>query len=84
MRSLNWSLSAIAITEAECTKIMASILISVLAKLQIVSTIKRDVLYGPVYLQCMGFKSFYTLLGAIYCSIMIQICNIDTDLGRLL
>ena len=57
---------------------------SVLAKMQIVSTIKRHVLYGPIHLQGMGFKNLYTLLGAIHCSILVQFYNSDTDLGKLL
>ena len=84
MRSLSWPLLTIPITDTECTKIMESSLISVLDKLEIISTIKRNVLYSFVHLQGMGFKNLYILPGATQCSIMIQLYNTDTDLGILL
>ena len=67
----------------ECTKIIAPILINVFAKLQIVSTIKRDALSSTIHLQGMGFH-LYTLLVTTHCLIMIQFYNTDTDLRRLL
>ena len=84
MRSLNYPLPANTITEKECAHIMAPILISVLAKMKIVSTIKRDVIYGPVHLQGMGFKMLNTQLGANHCTLLVQFYGTDTDLGRLL
>ena len=53
MRLLNWSLPAITISEEECTHTMAPIIKYVLAKMQIVTSIKRDVIYGPIHLQGM-------------------------------
>ena len=58
MRSLNWPLPAVTLTEAECTHTMAPVIKSVLTKMQIVNTIKRHILYGPIHLQGMGFKSY--------------------------
>ena len=84
MRSLIYPLPAITLIEAECTHIMAPILKYVLNKLQIVSTIKRDVIYGPVFFQGMGMKTLYTLLGAIHCSFMVQFLRDYIDLVRLL
>ena len=45
MRSLNWLLSTITLTEEECTHIMAPVIKCVLAKKLNVSTIKRDILF---------------------------------------
>ena len=84
MRSLNWPLPAVALTETECTHTMAPVIKSVLEKKQIVCTIKRHVLYGPVHLQGMRFKNVYTLLGAAHCSILVQFYNSATDLVKLL
>jgi len=84
MRSLIYALPAVTLLEEECTKIMVPILKNVLNKLQIVTTIKRDVLYGPTIYQGMGLKNLYTLMGAIHCSLMVQFYRTDTDLGHLL
>ena len=51
MRSLIYALPAVILLEEECTNIMVPILQNVLNKLQIVTTIKRDVLYGPTIYQ---------------------------------
>ena len=83
-RSLNWSLPAVTISETECNHIMAPIIKNVLAKLQIVSTIKRDVIYGPIHLQGMGLKNLYTQLGAMHISLLLQFYGSDTDLGRMI
>ena len=84
MRLLNWSLPAITISEEECTHTMAPIIKYVLAKMQIVTSIKRDVIYGPIHLQRMGFKNLYTQIGAMHISLLLQFYDTDTDLGRLL
>ena len=63
---------------------MAPIIKNVLAKLQIVGTIKRDVIYGPIHLQGMGFKHLYSQIGAMHISLLIQFHDTDTDLGRML
>ena len=84
MRSLVYALPAVTLTEEECTSIMAPILKNVLNKLQIVTTIKRDVLYGPTTYQGMGLSNLYTLMGAIHCTLLVQFYRTDTDLGHLL
>ena len=84
MRSLIYPLPDVTLTEVECRHIMAPILKYVLNKLQLVSTISRDVIYGPVAFQDMGMKNLYTMLGAIHCSIMVQFFRTHTDMGHLL
>ena len=56
----------------------------ILAKLQVVRSIKRDVIYGPIHLQGMGMKNLYTPVGAMYLSLLLQFYDTDTDLGKLL
>ena len=63
---------------------MAPILKKILAKLQIVTSIKRDVIYGPIHLHGMGFKNLYAQIGAMRISLLVQFYDTDTDLGRLL
>ena len=63
---------------------MAPILKNVLNKLQIVTTIKRDVLYGPTTFQVMGLCNLYTLMGVIHCALMVHFFRTDTDLDNLL
>ena len=63
---------------------MAPILKSMLNKLQIVTTIKRDVLYGSTTFQEMGLRDLYTLMGSIHCALMVQFFRTNTDLGHLL
>ena len=63
---------------------MVLIIKNVLSKLQVMRYIKRDVIYGPVYLQVMRYKNLYTLLGATHLSLVAQFFNTDTDLGRLI
>ena len=84
MRSLNWPLPAVTLTKTECTHIMTLVIKSVLAKMKVVSIIKRHVLYGQIHIQGMGSKNLYTLLGEIHCSILVQFYNSATDLGKLL
>ena len=72
MRSLRYSLPAITITEKEYTHIMTPILASVLGKMKIVPTIKRDVIYDLLHLQGMGLKKLYTLLKATHLMLMTQ------------
>ena len=51
MRSLIYALPAVMLTEEECTSIMSPILKNMLNKLQILSTIKSNVLYVPTTFQ---------------------------------
>ena len=60
---------------------MAPDICHVLSKLKIVKKIKRKVIYGPTYMQGMGIKSLYTLLGAVYLALIVQLYDTDTDLG---
>lgn len=48
IRSLNWPLPVIALSKKECIYIMAPIIKQVLAKLKVVSTIKRKFIYRPI------------------------------------
>ena len=84
MRSLIYALPAVTLTEEQCTNIMAPILKNVLNKLQIFTTIKRDVLYGPTTFQGIGLRNLYTLMGALHCALMVQFFRTKTDLGHLL
>ena len=68
MCPLNYPLPTITITEKECSYMMTSILTtSVPAKIKIVRTIKRNIIYGTVHLQGMGLKKLSTQPGAIQC-----------------
>ena len=84
MRSLVYALPAVTLTEEQCTNIMAPILKNVINKLQIITTVKRDVLYGPTTFQGMSLRNLYTLMGEIHCALMVQFFMTETDLGHLL
>ena len=60
---------------------MAPILTNVLAKLQVMRHIKRDVIYGPKHLKGMGFKNVYSLLGVTHVFLILQFYNINKYLG---
>ena len=47
MKTLQYPLPTLHLTKSECTKIMYPILCSLLGKMKIVRTIKREILYGP-------------------------------------
>jgi len=79
-----WPISAIALTKQEYKHIMILAISHVLAKLKIVKTIKRKLIYGPTYIQGMGLKNLYTLLGAVHLALIIKFYDTDTDLGQLL
>jgi len=84
VRTLNWPLPAITISEEECTHIISPIIKNILAKLKVVRSIKRTVIYGTIHLQGMGMKNLYTLLGAIHITLLVQLHNSNTDLDMLL
>ena len=50
MRSLNWPVPITTLTEREFKYMMAIATKKILSKMKIVTTIKRKVIYGPVYL----------------------------------
>ena len=63
---------------------MAPILTKLLAKLKVIRHIKRDVIYGPVHLQGIGFKDIYTLLRETHLALLTQFYKTDNDLRRLM
>ena len=84
MRSLNWPLPVITISEDECTYIMAPSIQHMLMKIKLMNNIKRYAIYGPSHLQGMGLQNLYTHFGSTHLSLLLQFYNTDTDLGRLL
>ena len=84
MRLLNWPLPVITSSEDECNQIMTPVIQNILAKLQVVQSIKQDVIYGPIHLQGMSIKNVYTLVGATCISLLVQFYSTDTDIVRLL
>ena len=46
-------------------------------------SIKRNVIYGPIYLQGMGIKK-NTVVGATHILLLVQFYSTDANLGRLL
>ena len=50
MRAFSYPLPIMTISEDECTKTIAPILINVFAKLQVMRHIKTDVIYGTIHL----------------------------------
>ena len=63
---------------------MAPAIGHVLSKLTIVKTIKRKVIYGSTFMQGLGIKNLYTLLGAVHLALIVHFYDTDTDLGQLL
>ena len=63
MKSLEYPLPALTLSESECKEIMWILLNSFLPKAGINRNIKRDVLYGPIAYQGLGLKDMYLTQG---------------------
>ena len=83
MKTLQYPLPTLHLTKSECTKIMYPILSSLLGKMKIVRTIKREVLYGPRKYQGFGLTNLYVYQGCTQLAILLQFSTTTTELGRI-
>ena len=63
MKTLEYLLPILNLTKAECSKIMYPILCSLLGKMKIVRTVKREILYGPRKYQGFWLTNLYVQQG---------------------
>lgn len=72
MKSLEYPLLALTLTEKECSHIMAPVLDACLSKSHVCRKYPRALTYGPVEEMGLGFHSLYTLQGVAQLSALIQ------------
>ena len=75
MKSLEYPLLALTITDKECKTIMAPVLEASLTKSHICRTFPRAVVYGPTHEKGLGMKNLYTTKGLSQLSAILQFIN---------
>ena len=83
MKTVEYPLAALTLTEKECTKIMDPILSAALSKTSISKNFPRHVLYGPQDHGSLGLHSLHTTQGAIHISKLQEYLAADTITGHL-
>ena len=71
MKTLEYLLSTLTLTERYCTYIMAPIIKAILGKLRIFRNIWRDLLYGPSCFQRFGIKNLHVKIGSMQLSRLV-------------
>ena len=84
IQALQYPLSALTLTEKECTKIMAPILDVDLPHSKVCHTFPRAVVYGPKSLMGLGKKELlYVKQGVVQIGSLHQYLHTDTMTGEL-
>ena len=84
MKSLQYPLPALTLTEEECKNIMAPILDVALPQSHVCRTFPRAAVYGPKALMGLGKTDLYVRQGASQIGILQQYLQSDTITGELL
>ena len=85
MKSLEYPLLALTLTEDECNHIMAPVLTASLTKNHVCRNFPRDVVYGPKSERGLGIKNLYTTKGINQVSALVQyIGTRDHTTGQLI
>ena len=83
MKTLEYPLPTITLSEHDCKYIMAPIISCVTNKLQIMRNIRRDLLYGTTKYQGFGWDNLYVKMGSMQIARLVQFGGTKTDLGKL-
>ena len=84
MKSLEYGLPALTLTEAECTELMWKILKTYLPKSKINQYIKRDVLYGGIGKQGLGLRNLFLTQGVSHVISIVEHLWKETITGYLI
>ena len=85
MKSLEYPLLALTITDKECKRIMTPVLEASLTKSHVNRNFPRSVVYGPTNEKGLGMKNLYTTKGLTQISAIVQyITDNDNITGKLL
>ena len=84
MKSLEYPLPALTMTEDECEKVMWILIQSFLPKLGINRYMKRDVIYGSKSKQGLGIKNLFITQGLAHVNDLIEHMWKDTITGHLI
>ena len=85
MKSVSYSLAAMAFTKKECNYIMAPILQASLTKSHISGKFPRDVVFGPIEEMGLGYSDLYTLQGVSHLHSLVYYLPMADDItGQLI
>jgi hypothetical protein len=84
IKSLEYPLPALTLTEKECKRIMAPVLEVALPQSHVCRTFPRDVVYGPKGMMGLGVNNLYYTQGAQHIATLQQFIDTDTITGDLL
>ena len=84
MKTLEYPLVALTLTEAECDFIMAPVLAGGLPRAGICRNIPRSVLYGSLDHQGLGMHNLYTTMGLQQIQVLLDNKWKDTVTGQLI
>ena len=84
MKSLEYPLPALTLTEKECQKIMAPVLEVTLPKSRVCRTYPRAVVYGPKGTLGLGMNNLYLVQGSKHIAMLHQFLDTDSITGELL
>jgi hypothetical protein len=84
IKSLEYPLTALTLSEKQCKTIMAPILAVALPKTKVSRTFPRDVVYGPKSLMGLGLNNLYYVQGSKHIAMLHQFVHTDTITGELM
>lgn len=84
VKSLEYPLPALTLTEKECKEIIAPVLAVALPKSKVSRTYPRAVVYGPKGLLGLGMNNLYYVQGTKHIALLHQYVGTDTITGELL
>ena len=84
MKTLEYPLLALTLTEEECKKIMAPILKGGLPKIGMCRTLPRKIVYGSLKNQGMGIHNLFTTQGILHIQTLLDHIWRDTETGKLI
>jgi hypothetical protein len=84
IKSLEYPLPALTLTEKQCHRIMAPVLQVTLPKTRVCRTFPRAVVYGPKGTLGLGINNLYLVQGSKHIALLHQFLDTDTITGDLL
>ena len=84
MKTLEYSLLTLTLTETECSKIMAPVISGVLSNMGICRSMARSLVYGPTKNQGLGINKLFTTQGILHVREMTNHIWRKTETGKLL
>ena len=82
MKSLEYPLAAVCLTEKQCNKIMQPVLRAALPKMGINQNTGKHYIYGPTEYQGLVIPNLYTDLGVAQLQLLLHHGNRETQVGK--